>query len=94
MYPRKGAIAVGSDADLVGIDVDLERRVDVADLYTWSDFSPWEGEVLRGWPLLTVRRGEVVAERHRLLIDGGGGRYVGPPPQAATSPGDALGAAR
>jgi dihydropyrimidinase len=76
LYPRKGTIAVGSDADLVVVDLDSERRVAVADLPSWSDFSPWDGVPLRGWPTTTVLRGQVAMEDGRLLVAPGTGRYL------------------
>ncbi len=80
LYPRKGTIAVGGDADLVVVDLDRERRVAVAELPTWSDFSPWEGVALRGWPVATVLRGQMAMEDGRLLVAPGVGRYL---PRAA-----------
>ncbi len=76
LYPRKGTIAVGSDADFAVVDLDLERRVDIASLHTWSDFSPWDGQVLRGWPVATVLRGQVVVQDDDLRVASGTGRYI------------------
>ncbi|MFF4253864.1 dihydroorotase family protein [Streptomyces sp. NPDC001663] len=61
LYPRKGAIVVGSDADWTVIDPNLEKPVRAADLHE-GDYSPWEGRVVRGWPVLTVMGGRVVVE--------------------------------
>ncbi len=70
IYPRKGTIAVGSDADLVVVDLDLEKVVSPEALNGMSDFSPFQGKTLRGWPVATVKGGIVVARD---------GRIVGPP---------------
>lgn len=59
--PRKGRIAPGMDADLVLVDPDLERTVSHATLESHSDYSPWEGRRLRGWPTATFVRGRCVA---------------------------------
>jgi dihydropyrimidinase len=60
LYPRKGDIAVGADADLVIFDPNLERRIDNSMLKSNSDYSPFEGWDVTGWPILTMRRGEIV----------------------------------
>ena len=53
LYPRKGALAVGSDADLVIFDPALERIVDGAMLQSRADYSVYEGWRVTGWPVLT-----------------------------------------
>ena len=50
MYPKKGAIAVGSDADFTIVDMNKERIVKAGELYHISDFTPFEGWNLKGWP--------------------------------------------
>jgi len=76
LYPRKGTIAVGSDADLVVLDLDLEREVRPSALAGMSDFSPFEGKRLRGWPAATIKGGRVVARDGRLVDDHPRGRYL------------------
>lgn len=61
LYPRKGVLLPGSDADLVIVDARQRRPVDPARLHSWADFSAYEGLVLLGWPRLTLLRGQVVA---------------------------------
>jgi dihydropyrimidinase len=75
LYPRKGTIAIGSDADLVVVDLDAERVVDAAYLQGMSDFSPFQGKRLRGWPLATIKGGRVVA-RNGTIVDKPAGRYL------------------
>lgn len=65
-YPRKGAIAPGSDADIVLIDPSIAKNLDRSDFHV-SDYSPWEGWPVRGWPVTTILRGRVVVEGGRLL---------------------------
>ncbi len=76
MYPRKGAIAPGSDADLVLLDPAVNRRLRVSDLHA-ADHSVWEGWEVRGWPVCTVLRGQVVVEDGRLQADASAGRLIG-----------------
>jgi dihydroorotase-like cyclic amidohydrolase len=82
VYPRKGTIAVGSDADLVVVDLDLERVVDAEFLQGMSDFSPFEGKRMRGWPVATVKGGRVVA-RNGEIVAKPSGRYLPRFPAAA-----------
>ena len=60
LYPRKGAIAVGGDADLVVFDPQLTRTVERGMLKSNAGYSVYEGWEVTGWPVLTLRRGEVV----------------------------------
>ena len=57
-YPRKGHIAVGTDADLVLVDLDLTRTVTARGLHSDQDYTPFEGAELRGWPVRTILRGQ------------------------------------
>jgi dihydropyrimidinase len=75
MYPRKGAIAPGSDADIALIDPSIQRNLNLNDLHI-SDYSIWEGWPIKGWPVTTVLRGKVVVENGQFYGDLGGGRLV------------------
>jgi dihydropyrimidinase len=61
LYPKKGALAVGSDADIVLLDARQRHIVRAADMHE-ADYSPWEGRDLAAWPSLTMLRGKVVVE--------------------------------
>jgi dihydropyrimidinase len=61
LYPRKGVIAPGSDADIVLWDPNQTRPVRAARFASSSDYSPYEGWPVAGWPRITISRGEVVA---------------------------------
>jgi dihydropyrimidinase len=54
MYPRKGAIAPGSDADIAILDPNIRKKVKVSDLHADSDFNIWEGWEFHGWPMVTI----------------------------------------
>lgn len=74
--PQKGALAVGRDADLTLVDLDLVRTVDPAALESYSDYSLYEGQALRGWPVATVLRGEMIMQDGRITGRGGQGQYL------------------
>src|ERR1700712_2576936 len=61
LYPRKGAIAAGSDADLCILDPALARTLKKEELHE-TDYSPWEGHHMDAWPSMTILRGKVVME--------------------------------
>ena len=61
LYPRKGAIAAGSDADIVVLDPADKRVITASELHE-ADYTPWEGHKMEAWPCLTVLRGKVVVE--------------------------------
>lgn len=75
LYPRKGVIAVGADADLVVFDPGVKRRVRVEDLHE-TDYSPWEGHEVAGWPETTILRGKVVVDRGKFLGEATGERIL------------------
>jgi dihydroorotase-like cyclic amidohydrolase len=76
LYPRKGALEVGSDADLVIVDLDREVKVDLRTLNSVVDFSPYEGWVARGWAATTIAGGQVVYEKGEVVAERPRGRYL------------------
>ena len=76
LYPRKGTIAVGSDADLVLFDPARTERIDARRLHSRAGYDPFEGFDVTGVPVLTVARGEIVAREGRLLSRPGRGEHL------------------
>ena len=66
LYPRKGAIAVGSDADITLIDPSVKKTLTMADLHL-RDYSPWEGWQVEGWSTTVILRGKVMVADGQLL---------------------------
>jgi len=60
IYPRKGTIAPGSDADIAILDPTTLRPVRAKDLHMATDYSPYEGRKLTGWPTTVISRGRIV----------------------------------
>ncbi|HMM43903.1 MAG TPA: dihydropyrimidinase [Thermomicrobiales bacterium] len=76
LYPRKGTIAVGSDADIVVFDPERTRTVERSMLKSNAGYSPYEGWQVTGWPDLTLRRGEGVAQGDEMLGAAGSGQLA------------------
>ena len=83
LYPRKGTIAAGSDADLVVFDPAHERTLSAADQHGAADYSCYEGLRVHGLPEVVMQRGHVLVEGGRFHGIPGSGRYLtrtpGPP---------------
>ncbi|MBN1458996.1 MAG: amidohydrolase family protein [Armatimonadetes bacterium] len=76
LAPRKGVIGVGSDADLVIVDLGKKQTVCSGLLHGQSGFSCYEGWELTGWPVLTMVRGNVICEEGEVAIDHAVGEFV------------------
>lgn len=76
LFPQKGTIAVGSDADVVVLDPDSQRRVDSAELFSYGDFSLYEGKILKGWPSIVIKNGTVAYRNGKILVEPGFGSYL------------------
>jgi dihydropyrimidinase len=76
LYPKKGHLGVGADADLVVVDLDRERTCDGTTFQSHADYSLYDGWTLKGWPVLTMLRGQVIVEEGRVVGRPGAGRYL------------------
>jgi len=75
LYPRKGAIAIGSDADIVLLDTRKRHVVKAAEMHE-ADYSPWEGRDLACWPSMTLLRGKVVVDNGAFTGALGDGQHL------------------
>jgi dihydropyrimidinase len=76
LYPRKGVLAEGSDADLVLIDPEKTHEVDHATMETNADWSPYQGWRLAGFAESTYSRGRKIVEDYRFIGEEGWGRWL------------------
>jgi len=76
LYPQKGVIQLGSDADLVLLDPQLKKTLTLNDLHADSDYSIWEGFPCHGYPVMTILRGTVIVENGRLVGQADAGHWL------------------
>lgn len=76
LYPKKGAIQLGSDADLVLVDLEKEQQITTDLPHVACDYSVYEGVQPQGWPVVTLSRGEVIAKDGEVLAEKGRGEYL------------------
>lgn len=94
LYPRKGAIQPGSDADLLVYDPEAEWQITAEDHVSLAGYTPYEGRAVRGRPVMTILRGRVLLDHEELVASEAPGAYLeagGPiaPLGGAVHPGDA-----
>ena len=75
LYPRKGALVAGADADITILDP-ARRTIIRKEMLHEQDYSPWEGHEVHAWPALTVLRGKVVVEDGNFMADLKDGQYL------------------
>jgi dihydropyrimidinase len=75
LYPRKGALAIGSDADIVLLDPRARRVLRKEDLHE-TDYTPWEGHEVAAWPSMTILRGKIVVDNGAFLASPSDGQFL------------------
>ncbi len=76
LYPRKGTLAVGADADLVIWDTGVDKTLRNVDLHSAADYTPYEGRTLKAWPAYTLSRGKTVWANGEYCGMAGQGRFL------------------
>jgi dihydropyrimidinase len=84
LYPRKGTIAVGSDADIAIWDP--EKKVVVEQTHDQTGYTPYKGRQLTGWPVTVLSRGEIIIENGKFAAARGRGRFLAREPSEALKP--------
>jgi dihydropyrimidinase len=86
LHPRKGSIAIGSDADLVLWNP--KRRVCLSDemMHDRAGYTPYAGRTITGWPETVIRRGEPIVREGRLMAKPGSGAFLPRAGGAAAAP--------
>ena len=75
IYPRKGAIAAGSDADITILDPSRRGKVTASELHE-TDYTPWEGHDIFAWPAITLLRGKIMVEDGKYFASARDGQYL------------------
>jgi dihydropyrimidinase len=76
LYPQKGSIAPGFDADIVLWDPNRKETISQSLLHHGSDYTPYEGQKVTGWPVATILHGKVMVENGRIVGEPGDGRLL------------------
>jgi len=76
LYPQKGSIGVGFDADIALWDPHRKTTITQSILHHGADYTPWEGFEVTGWPVTTIVRGRVVAQDGKIVGEKGFGQIV------------------
>ena len=76
LNPKKGTIAVGSDADIGIWDPDREVKVEYKMLHDNVGYTPYEGMDLKGWPEIVISRGRIVVKENELRVKPGSGKFL------------------
>ena len=88
LHPRKGTIAIGSDADIAIWDPNWERVISTAILHDNMDYTPYDGMEITGWPRKVINQGRVVVYNETLQVERGSGSFLEREPGVVAPLGD------
>ncbi len=78
LYPNKGSLMPGTDADITIIDPDKEKTIKTEEMYSNQKYTPFEGYKVKGIPEITIVRGKIVMKDRKIQQDPGYGQYISP----------------
>jgi dihydropyrimidinase len=76
LYPKKGSIAPGFDADIVIWDPNRKEVIRQEIMHHGADYTPYEGLAVTGWPIMTILRGKIAMEEGKILGTPGDGAFL------------------
>jgi dihydropyrimidinase len=76
LYPQKGTLSIGSDADIMIIDPEKEVTISNKNLHSKTDFTPFEGWEVKGYPITTISRGTILVKDCKLVAEAGRGKFL------------------
>jgi dihydropyrimidinase len=76
LYPKKGALIVGADADIAIWDSAKTVRISASMMHDRTGYTPYEGRVLKGWPETVLSRGRIAVRDGKLHVEAGSGRFL------------------
>ena len=88
LHPRKGTIAIGSDADIAIWDPNWERVISTAILHDNMDYTPYDGMEITGWPRTVINQGRLVVYNETLQVERGSGSFLEREPEDVAPLGD------
>ncbi|MFN2340667.1 MAG: dihydropyrimidinase [Halanaerobium sp.] len=75
LYPEKGSLEVGTDADLTVFDPNMEKKLTAANLHSAAGYSPYHDFTVKGYPVMTFRRGQLIFD-NKLRAEKGSGKFI------------------
>ena len=76
LYPKKGTISIGSDADIVIWETGIEKTITNSDLHHDTDHTPYEGMKVNCWPSIVLSRGKIIVQDGQLQGEKGYGQFL------------------